>query len=143
MGTDQARLLSPSLMEPVHVLVKVHADGYIEVFGPRHVRARVVYVPACQSQLQERIMEAQIDAKLPRQYHFAGGEVRSTGYMGGYGDTYEEYLEKAMLLSLDMEILQCLKSMGKAENSFTPPPTGAQPSGHSTTGPTSNTSEKP
>lgn len=129
-------------MEPAHVLVKVHADGYVEVLGPRHVRARVVHVPACQSILEERLMERMIDESLPHQYHFAGGELRATGYVRGMGDTYQEYMEKSSIKTLDMELLGCLKSMAIADSSFTQPQTAPQRCEPSTTGQAQSTSVK-
>lgn len=130
------------MTEPVHVLVKVHADGYVEVYGPRHVRARIVYVPVCQSRLQERLMEFQIDRDLPQPYHFGGGELRQNGYVRGLGVAYDEYQEQLGLVALDRELVQCLKSMATTGSYSTPPASVVTPSLPSIPGPVPNTSSK-
>lgn len=127
-------------MEPVHVLVKVHADGYVELLGPPNVRARIVYVPVCQSPLQERLIEQQIDREIPYPYRYGPGEVRRTAFVRGMGVTYDEYQERLALVAQDQELIACLKSMAGADNSSAPPPAATKPSVTSSSGPAQNMS---
>lgn len=87
-------------------------------------------------------MERMIDMSLPRPYHFAGGELRATGCVRGMGDTYQEYIDKSRIKTLDMELLRCLKSMAMADSSFTQPQTAPQRCEPSTTGQAQSTSVK-
>ena len=129
-------------MDPVRVLVKVHADGYVEVLGPPNVFARIVYVPICQNSLQERLLERDIDRSLPQSYHYLPGDRREVGYVRGLGVTYDEYRDQLAQVAQDQELIKCLKSMAVEGSSSTPPPTEKGPCGPSTSGQTPNTSGK-
>lgn len=124
---------------PVYVLVKVHADGYVELLGPPEVRARIVYVPVCQSRLQGQLMEQQLERSLPRPYHFGPGQVRKTAFVRGLGVTYDDYQERLGEVALNQELIRCLNSMATAAGGSTSAPASPTFWNTSTAGPTPNT----
>jgi hypothetical protein len=59
----------PSIPERHPVLITIHADGFVEVFGDRNkVTAHTVVVPKMQSSAGESLAEEYIEAVLPRRY---------------------------------------------------------------------------
>lgn len=44
--------------EPSYVVVELHGDGYVQVYGPRHVRARIVQRPV--TNIQDRARAASL-----------------------------------------------------------------------------------
>ena len=47
-----------------YVLVKAYGDGWIEVYGPRHVRVRIIELPATENAGQERLLEEWVSVNL-------------------------------------------------------------------------------
>jgi hypothetical protein len=61
------------------VLVAIHSDGYIEVFGERDIDVRIVNVPAVGSVRGEILAEEFIELNLPPRHRavYAPGMIRA------------------------------------------------------------------
>lgn len=66
-------------MRTTPVLVAIHSDGYIEVFGDRDIDVRIVNVPAVDSVRGEILAEEFIETNLPPRHRaiYAPGKVRA------------------------------------------------------------------
>jgi len=53
---------------PTYVLVVAHGDGFIEVFGERHVRAKVVWLPVARNVAQEMLLEQWVEVEVKQPY---------------------------------------------------------------------------
>jgi len=63
------------------VLVVLHADGYVETFGQRHIDARIVTMPAMGTKEGERVADDYLELTLlprHREIYFPG-LIRATG----------------------------------------------------------------
>lgn len=71
---------------PAYVLVRAYGDGWIEVYGPKHVRARVVELPATESAEQEKLIDdwVSLNVRLPYQQIDHPSNRRATGYVPPY-----------------------------------------------------------
>ncbi len=85
-------------------------------------------------------MEREVERNTPEVYHH--GELRANGYVRGLGVTYLEYMEQTRLTALELELIECLKSMEKAANCSTPLQSVRPPCGPTTSGQTPSTSGK-
>lgn len=54
---------------PTYVLVRAFGDGWIEVYGERHVRAKIIELPATENAAQEKLLDdwVSVNIKLPYQ----------------------------------------------------------------------------
>ena len=79
-----------------YVLVKAWGDGWIEVFGERHVRAQVVGMPATDDLESERMAEEWVDLTLKPHYGAVNypSWKRATEYIPPYW-SFKEFVESA------------------------------------------------
>lgn len=63
------------------VLVTIDEEGYVQVYGEKHVKARIVRVPAAKTPTGQRTAEEIVYAQLPYPYKdlYLPGKVRAAG----------------------------------------------------------------
>lgn len=98
---------------PVNCLVKVHADGYVEVFGPRHLRARIVWVPWGAGPCDEILLEDQVDRHIPCSYHFFPGDKRQTAFFGNEPRDLREWVSSQDQTARELEMIHELTRIAK------------------------------
>lgn len=62
-------------LSPQPVLVLLHGDGFVEVYGERNLRVKIMRVPFTASKAGERLADQVVDQLLPaelRELHFPG-----------------------------------------------------------------------
>lgn len=101
----------------MHCLVKVHADGFIEVFGPRHLRARIVWVPQGAGPSDELLLEELVDRQLPYRYHFSPVDKRQTAFFGREPRDMQDWLAAQDQASREMGMIHELDRIGKEYSS--------------------------
>lgn len=99
---------------PTYVLVKAFGDGWIEVYGERHVRANVIELPATDDPEQEKLIDdwVGLNLKLPYQRIDYPSSRRAAGHVTplfGFGE-YVRGLERRDFEQLAIRALNEVKS---------------------------------
>lgn len=95
--------------KPTYVLVKAFSDGWIEVYGEKHVRAKVIELPHAESAEAEIRLEEYVELclKLPfKEIHFPSSkraQVQITPYWSP-----SEYLETELRREFEQLVIKAL-----------------------------------
>lgn len=100
--------------QPTYVLVKAFGDGWIEVYGERHVRAKVIELPARRSADADKLIEEWVglNLKLPYQQIDYPSCKRASGYVPPLMEL-GEYLRAIRLREFELELVNSLTRAGK------------------------------
>ena len=99
---------------PTYVVVELAHDGFVKVYGERHVRAKVVQRPGASGSTvrMANLVDEWVELELPRAYRsvYYPTAVRATG-------TYErltvrELTEREHAKAFDLAVLKTLDSVG-------------------------------
>lgn len=63
------------------VIVEIHSDGFIRVYGDRHIQAKIINRPLAKTAAAGRLVDELIDSILPQRFAdvYFPGNVRATG----------------------------------------------------------------
>lgn len=100
--------------QPTYVLVKAFGDGWIEVYGERHVRAKVIELPAMGTVGQDAMIEewCALNLKLPYQqidYPSSRRAIAKVKPLMGFG----EYMRGIRQTEFELEFLNSIDRAGK------------------------------
>ena len=96
---------------PTHAVVELWADGMVKVFGPKHLRVKIVNRPHADSGRAEALVDTLVEESLPHSYR----QVYWPSYSRGSGTyealTVEELHWRQKRLDLDKALFDTLNRL--------------------------------
>ncbi len=108
IGRDGAKLVPM----PTQVIIELHADGAVDVYGPRHLRVEIVQRPETHGKpeleiLAEQLTEAQLSYNA--RHHYCPGSLRARAMLERY--TIAQMVHRERKRNAEQAIIQGLNGL--------------------------------